>query len=99
VQLPKLKGLHHRGAISHLVQVMFTRNGHLFQVDILELDKGGTYAAVALEIQQLLHEFNSVFSSPTELPPSRDADHKIPLIPDAQPLKARPYRYTPQQKS
>lgn len=99
VQFPKLKGLHRRGAISHIVQVQLKPDGHTFQVDVLEPDKGGTNNVVVPEIQQLLDEFQSVFASPTKLPPSREADHRIPLIPGAQPIKARPYRYTPQQKS
>jgi hypothetical protein len=50
------------------------------------------------EIQSLLSDYVHLFDKPVGLPPSRSADHKIPLVPGAQPVKARPYRYTPQQK-
>jgi hypothetical protein len=39
-----------------------------------------------------------LFEKPTELPTSRVANQKIPLIQVAQLVKARPYHYTPQQK-
>lgn len=33
------------------------------------------------------------------LPPPRSQDHRIPLIPGAQPVQVRPYHYTPEQKN
>jgi len=50
------------------------------------------------EIQGLLHEFEDVFKLPTALPPSRACNHEIPLIPGAQPVFIRPYRYPPKLK-
>lgn len=47
------------------------------------------------EIQQLLQKFAPVFEEPTELPPSRACNHRMPLIPGAQPIFTRPYRYPP----
>lgn len=47
--------------------------------------------AVPPEIQQLLHQYQHMFDPPTELPPSRACNHRIPLILGAQP----PYRYPP----
>jgi hypothetical protein len=41
----------------------------------------------------LLKEFEVVFAAPTELPPQRDCDHVIPLVPRAKPVYIRPYRY------
>jgi hypothetical protein len=46
-----------------------------------------------------LEEFAPVFATPTELPPSWSTNHQIPLANGAQPIKARPYRYSPQLKS
>ena len=47
------------------------------------------------EIQLLLQKFSSMFEEPTELPPSQACNHRIPLIPGAQPIFTRPYRYPP----
>ena len=50
---------------------------------------------IPAEVQSLLQEFDDRFSVPSKLPPYRMDDHTIPLIPGAQPVIARPYRYTP----
>ena len=99
VQLSKFPGLQRRGAISHLVQLQLQPDGQTFQVDVVEQRKEQAETQIVPQIQQLLDEFVDVFATPTSLPPSRDADHKIPFITGAQPVKAWPYRYTPQQKS
>ncbi|GKB11734.1 retrotransposable element Tf2 [Tanacetum coccineum] len=49
-------------------------------------------------LQQVIKEYEDVFSIPKELPPKRDHDHKIPLIEGAQPVNIRPYRHPPTQK-
>jgi hypothetical protein len=51
------------------------------------------------EVQQLLDEFATVFQEPSGLPPSRQYDHHIPLIPGARPVSMRPYRVAPELKS
>jgi hypothetical protein len=33
------------------------------------------------------------------LPPKRDGDHTIPLMPGSTPFRLRPYRYNPYQKN
>ena len=40
-----------------------------------------------------------MFATPTELPPVREADHQINLMPGAQPVRVRPYHYSSIQKS
>lgn len=47
---------------------------------------------------EVLTEFVARFQEPTSLPPHRDFDHNIPLIPGARPVNKKPYRYSPQQK-
>jgi hypothetical protein len=49
-------------------------------------------------VQSVLDQFPSVLALPTELPPSRSCNHSIPLIPGAQPVFIRPYRYPPKLK-
>lgn len=51
------------------------------------------------ELQPLLSQFADVFDTPTELPPRRDCDHRIPLMPGAQPVNQRAYRHKPELKT
>jgi len=50
-------------------------------------------------IQQLLTQYEHLFRTPSGLPPQRAADHKIQLVPEAQPVRIRPYHYSPIQKN
>jgi hypothetical protein len=46
----------------------------------------------------VLEEFSDIFAAPSKLPPRREYDHAIPLLPDVVPVNARPYRYSPLHK-
>lgn len=50
-------------------------------------------------ITQLLLEYEDIFLEPTELPPVRECDHRIPLMPGAQPVNIRPYKHKPKLKT
>lgn len=50
------------------------------------------------DLVQLLLEFDDIFSEPTELPPRRECDHTVPLIPGAQPVNIKQYRHKPELK-
>jgi hypothetical protein len=39
-----------------------------------------------------------VFEDLVALPPHRDYDHTIPLLPDSVPINSRPYHYSPLHK-
>ena len=54
---------------------------------------------VPVEVQALLQKFSLVFEVPKGLPPRRQYDHSIPLIPRASPVSLRPYRIAPALKS
>ena len=49
-------------------------------------------------VQQLLQQHEELFSEPQSLPPAREFDHQIPLVPGAIPVQKKPYRYAPSQK-
>lgn len=49
-------------------------------------------------MEQLLLQYQDVFEDPKTLPPNRVYDHAIPLLPNAVPVNARPYRYSPAHK-
>jgi len=41
----------------------------------------------------LLAEFDDLFATPSRLPPPRQLDHRIHLLPNTPPVAVRPYRY------
>ncbi|XP_022030328.1 uncharacterized protein LOC110931233 [Helianthus annuus] len=49
-------------------------------------------------IQTLLKQFEDIFQEPTQLPPSRQCDHKIVLTNEEAAINQRPYRYPAGQK-
>jgi hypothetical protein len=46
----------------------------------------------------VLKQFEHLFAEPTELPPRRECDHKIPLVPGASHVSVRQYCYSPALK-
>jgi hypothetical protein len=54
---------------------------------------------VLYQVSSMVHKFQHLFQETTTLPPSRPEDHQIPLIPGAQPVNIRPYKYSPQQQN
>nr|XP_027081138.1 uncharacterized protein LOC113703854 [Coffea arabica] len=55
--------------------------------------EGSKLESTPQEVQELLQEYEDIFQTPSSLPPSRSVDHEIPLKPNAQPFKLKPYRY------
>jgi hypothetical protein len=51
------------------------------------------------DITVVLFQYPTVFEEPKGMPPVREGDHKIPLIPGARPVQMRPYRYAPALKN
>lgn len=49
-------------------------------------------------VGELIQEFQQLFAEPKGLPPVREFDHAIPLLPGAKPVNLRPYHYNPAQK-
>lgn len=74
-------------------------SGQLLQFLHVACADDDTTTTVCLEIQSLLDQFSVLFAMPQGLPPRRQCDHKIPLVPGAQPVAVRPYRYAPNLKS
>jgi len=62
-----------------------------------EVDTSGN--SLPIDIQSLLHKFESIFEEPNALPPFRQHIHSIPLIPNSKPPSIRPYHYPYFQKS
>ncbi|XP_078435645.1 uncharacterized protein LOC144706521 [Wolffia australiana] len=62
-----------------------------------------TYEVLALSLDHglpwLRECYPYVFEQPTELPPFRDCDHRIHLVPGASPVNKKPYRYSHTHKN
>lgn len=51
------------------------------------------------EVQNVIDQFKDIFATPNSLPPRRNCDHHIPLMPGAQPVNMRAYMHKPELKS
>ncbi|XP_042012417.1 uncharacterized protein LOC121760890 [Salvia splendens] len=51
------------------------------------------------EIRSVLVSHGDVFGLPSGMPPRRQFDHKIHILPDAKPINVKPYRYPYFQKN
>ena len=49
--------------------------------------------------EELQDQFYQVFQEPSQLPPTRDIDHAITMVPNAPVVNKRPYRYSYDQKN
>lgn len=56
------------------------------------------FSAIPEDLKDLVHAYADLFAAPSGLPPHRACNHVIPLIPSANPVIIRPYRYSPKLK-
>ena len=56
-------------------------------------------SSISPDLQKVLDNHSKVFWTPKGLPPIRDHDHVIHLIPGSVPTNIRPYKYPYSQKS
>lgn len=98
VSAHKLRGLLKAGAVSHCIQ-MIVPSLLSGEADQEKQEQVAKEEEIPQAVTGLLSEYEHLFSEPRGLPLSRAADHTIPLIHGAQPVKVRPYRYSPIQKT
>ena len=65
---------------------------------VVTVNEDQTRTKYPMQVQELLNEFSDVFPKdlPAGLPPQRQLDHKIELVPGAEPPHRAPYRMSPQ---
>ena len=56
-------------------------------------------SSISADLQKVLDNHSKVFDTPKGIPPIRDHDHAIHLIPGSVPPNIRPYRHPYFQKS
>lgn len=87
LKVRKLKGLLRHGGIAQVVHLC-----------LISTDTSRPEEVIPPAIQQIIDINDSLFKEPNVLPPSRDFDRKIPLLPSVKPVNVKPYRYAPTQK-
>jgi hypothetical protein len=92
INAQQLQGLPRRGAVAQCIHVQPVHQDGIHRMEVLQGSDSPT------ELSEVLAEFQDLFTPTDTLPPRRKHDHKIPLVPGAQPVNARPYRYAPHQK-
>ena len=65
---------------------------------IVTVNEDTTRTEYPMQVQELLNEFADIFPKelPAGLPPQRQLDHRIELVPGAEPPHRAPYRISPQ---
>jgi len=79
--------------------VKYCKGNDVWAFAMVEASDSVTPTEIHPAVQPLLATYSDLFQLPTTLPPSRVHDHAIPLLPEAVPVNARPYRYSPTHKS
>ncbi|CAA7015063.1 unnamed protein product [Microthlaspi erraticum] len=64
-----------------------------WDIEAGELNQVEAVSEIPQQVQTLLDKFLEVFAAPTQLPPIRNREHAITLIPGAGPISVRPYKY------
>jgi hypothetical protein len=85
--------------ISSLQVNKWLKGNEVWALVMLEQVVDKKEAVVPEQLQRLLVEFEDIFVVPTGLPPSRDYDHHISLVPGHIPVNSRSYRYSPLHKT
>ncbi|XP_028776266.1 uncharacterized protein LOC114733022 [Neltuma alba] len=84
----------------HLVRIQQTDSmAECFMVEAVDPQFIEIPEDLPSDLALVLKSYSSVFQKPRGLPPSRDHEHRIELLPGTQPVKVRPYRYPVSQKT
>jgi hypothetical protein len=79
---------------------LFEKGHHGVIVQLFSLDVQTSKPSIPLDLQGIIDKHSKVFEDiPRGLPPTRNHDHAIHLIPGSVPPNIRPYRYPYSQKS
>lgn len=100
-----LQGMHDHPVLQELTEVFveqivkWQKGNEVWAAAVLEPSTQVVHAHPPEAVQALLNRFSSVFGDPKLLPPHRQYDHSIHILPDVPPVNSKPYRYAPFQKN
>ena len=84
---------------SHSMTKLLRKGNQGVIAQLCSLDVQTYTSYISLDLQKVIHKHSKVFEDvPKGLPPPRDQDHAINLIPIIFPPNIRPYRYPYFQK-
>ena len=92
----KLKGLLNRKAVMHMLEIQRVPSSAQSSSSSSSDQTVHSIQTLAVppQISALVQQYDNVFQETADLPPQRPEDHHIPLVPGAQPVNIRPYRYS-----
>jgi len=79
---------------AHQIERLLHTNGAsaFFHIQVLPIEPPSTKTCNP-HVTPLLQKFKTLFQPPSMLPPPRNTNHTIQLLPNSQPVNVRPYRY------
>lgn len=105
----KLQGIQDQGELHCVSGKKMTRlikeggallPAQLFSIKITEPTvENQLNTGIAEPVQALLQQYETIFATPTALPPERSHDHAINLLPNTKPVNIRPYHHNYFQKT
>lgn len=96
-QVHRLNTTHGSASYFHLTAYPITTNlSHTAELPSIPETLEPTFKS---HLHKLISHYSALFQPPKGLPPHRNSDHRIPLIPNSTPVKVRPYRYPHFQKA
>jgi hypothetical protein len=81
------------------VEKMCSKGSMGYLLNLQVSAQGDTVQATPTPLQPILQQYQDLFQAPSTLPTVRSCDHEIPLVDNATPPTARPYRVPHLQKN
>ena len=99
VELRGIKGKPGKIINSNIMTKLLNKEQRGVIAQLCPLEDPTSKSCISLDLQNVLDNHSKVFETPKGLPPIRDHDHPIHLIPGNVPPNIKPYRYPYAQKS
>ncbi|KAL0398579.1 UNVERIFIED_CONTAM: Retrovirus-related Pol polyprotein from transposon.6 [Sesamum radiatum] len=84
---------------AHSLGKLLRRKNPESEGELVLMSKPMNRADEDFKISELLQQYNDIFKEPSSLPPEREIEHRIELLPEAIPRRQHPYRYAYGQKT
>lgn len=83
---------HHIAVISCKAMTnLLRKEKEAMMIQVTPVTELKTIEVIHPRIQTLIYKYSDIFETPMSLPPSRDQDQRIELLPNASPISVWPY--------